>query len=109
MIPLLLALLLLGVLGLLVLRFSNTPAIQPALNLSRSQTSAANSDAFDYERAADISAIRWQAMANYYEEHGLLTRDDFDYMQAADISAMRWQAMANYYEEHGLLTRDNFE
>ena len=50
-----------------------------------------------YEHDAEISAMRWQAMANYYEDSDLLTRDDFDYEAAANNSAFRWQAMADYY------------
>ena len=50
-----------------------------------------------YEHDAEISAMRWQAMANYYEDNDLLTRDDFDYEAAANNSAFRWQAMADYY------------
>lgn len=30
--------------------------------------------AFDYEAAAELSALRWQAMAEFYETNGLLTR-----------------------------------
>jgi putative heme degradation protein len=59
--------------------------------------------------AADLSAARWQAMAEFYEEQGMLTRDNFDYEQAAENSAARWQAMAEFYEEQGMLTRDNFD
>jgi hypothetical protein len=50
-----------------------------------------------YEHDAEISAMRWQAMANYYEDNGLLNRDTFDYEAAANNSAFRWQAMADYY------------
>jgi hypothetical protein len=62
-----------------------------------------------YEHDAEISVMRWQAMANYYEDNGLLTRDTFDYEAVANNSAFRWQAMANYYEDNGLLTRDTFD
>lgn len=31
--------------------------------------------AFDYEAAARLTALRWQAMADYYRDNGLLTRD----------------------------------
>lgn len=64
---------------------------------------------FDYEAAANLSAYRWQAMANFYEDNGLLTRDDFDYEAASNLSAYRWQAMANFYKDNGLLTRENFD
>jgi len=30
---------------------------------------------FDYDEAAELSALRWQAMATYYEQHGLLLSD----------------------------------
>ena len=49
--------------------------------------------------AADLSSSRWQAMAKFYEEQGMLTRDNFDYGQAADLSAARWQAMGEFYVE----------
>jgi hypothetical protein len=29
-------------------------------------------NSFDYEKAADISAGRWQAMGKFYEEQGML-------------------------------------
>jgi Spy/CpxP family protein refolding chaperone len=66
-------------------------------------------DSAAYERDADISALRWQAMAAYYEKNGLLTRDGFDYAAAEAALDYRWQAMAAYYEQHGLLTRDDFD
>jgi uncharacterized protein affecting Mg2+/Co2+ transport len=59
--------------------------------------------------AADLSAARWQAMGDFYEKQGMLTRDNFDYVSAADLSAARWQAMGDFYEEQGMLTRDNFD
>jgi hypothetical protein len=62
-----------------------------------------------YEHDAEISAMRWQAMGEFYEKQGLLTRDSFDYDKAADLSAARWQAMGKFYEEQGLLTRDSFD
>lgn len=108
MIPLLFGLLLLGVIGLLALSFGNSPAIQLSPDLSSNQAIATNAEAFDYEEAADISASRWGAMARFYEEQGLLTRDNFDYEQAAEDMAYRWQAMAEAYGRHGLLNyRDN--
>lgn len=97
--------LLLALLGVTLLILNNLPA--PVFE-GNWETSA-GLEAFDYERAADISAQRWQAMAHYYEAQGLLTRDAFDYEQAAENSAYRWQAMARYYDEHGLLTRDAFD
>jgi uncharacterized protein affecting Mg2+/Co2+ transport len=59
--------------------------------------------------AADLSAARWQAMGDFYEKQGMLTRDNFDYVSAADLSAARWQAMGDFYEKQGMLTRDNFD
>jgi hypothetical protein len=46
-------------------------------------------DNFDYEKAADVSAARWQAMGEFYKDSELLTRDDFDYAAAADASVLR--------------------
>jgi hypothetical protein len=43
-------------------------------------------DKFDYEKAADLSAARWQAMGEFYKDSELLTR--FDYA-AADASVLR--------------------
>ncbi len=54
--------------------------------------------------AADAQAYRWQAMANWYERHGLLNLDS---EAAADAHAYRWQAMANWYERQGLLNLDS--
>ena len=48
---------------------------------------------------ADLSAARWLAMGEFYEEQGMLTRENFDYEQAADLSAARWQAMGEFYVE----------
>lgn len=62
--------------------------------------------AFDYEQAADVSAARWQAMARFYEQAGLLTKDNFDYAQAAENMAIRWVAMAEAYERMGLLNEE---
>jgi hypothetical protein len=62
---------------------------------------------FDHEQAADHSAARWQAMAQFYADHDMLN-DRFDYEQAADNFAARWQAMGRFYEKNGLLnTRSN--
>lgn len=43
--------------------------------------------AFDYDEAAQLSAQRWQAMADYYRDNGLLTRDasDAEAVDPADI------------------------
>ena len=62
-----------------------------------------------YEHDAEMSVMRWQAMGEFYEKQGLLTRDNFDYEKAADLSVARWQAMGEFYEKQDLLTRDNFD
>jgi hypothetical protein len=53
---------------------------------------------FNSAAAADLSAYRWQAMANFYKDNDLLNSGTFDSAAAADLSAYRWQAMANFYE-----------
>jgi hypothetical protein len=58
---------------------------------------------FDYQKAAEVNAARWQAMGEYYEEAGLLA---FDYERAADVHAARWMAMGKFYEKAGLLNFD---
>ena len=102
-IPLLLGLLLVGAIVLLVLNLSNPPAIQMAPDLSGNRPAVTTEESFDYDQAADISAMRWQAMGKFYQAQGLLTRDDFDYEQAAELTAYRWNAMAEAYEKMGLL------
>ena len=105
MYPLLLlfALLLASAIVLLYLTLRELPEVQTAPELASNQTSVAHAETIDNEKAADISAMRWQAMARFYEEQGLLTRDPFDYEQAAEQTAFRWQAMAEAYQRHGLL------
>lgn len=103
MTPLLFALFLVSVIALLFLNLRELPEVQMVPELARNQVSVANPEAVDNEKAADISAMRWQAMARFYEEQGLLTRDPFDYEQAADQTAFRWLAMARAYERAGLL------
>lgn len=98
MFPILLALLLVAV-GIVALNLDNAPAIQLGSDLLSDQAAVVNVEAFDYERAADISAMRWQAMAAAYERAGLLN----DRMDAGDVSAARWQAMGEAYEKAGLL------
>jgi hypothetical protein len=51
----------------------------------------------------EATAYRWLAMARFYEQHGMLTREPFDYEQAAEDLAFRWRAMAEWYERMGLL------
>ena len=102
-IPLLLGLLLVGAIVLLVLNLGNPPAIQMAPDLSGNRPAATTEETFDYEQAADVSAMRWQVMGKFYKAQGLLTRDDFDYEQADELMAYRWNAMAEAYEKMGLL------
>jgi hypothetical protein len=47
----------------------------------------------------DLLAYRWQAMAEFYQENGLLAHR----MASEDLTAYRWNAMAMFYAEHGLL------
>jgi uncharacterized lipoprotein YajG len=78
-VPILLALLLLGTLGLLSQSITVPPAIPAISELSGSRAGTSSVKAFDAEQAANISAARWLAMARFYEEQGLLTRDNFNY------------------------------
>lgn len=63
-------------------------------------------DAFDYEAAASFSALRWRAMAAFYEGHGLLTRStadqvniapSWDVVQAERLEAERQMALLRRY------------
>ena len=99
----LLFVLLASAIALLFLNLRDSPEIPTVPELASNQDSVANAEAVDKEKAADISAMRWQAMARFYEKQSLLTRDPFDYEQAADQLAFRWQAMAEAYQRHGLL------
>ena len=103
MTPLLFALLLAGMIVLLNLNLRQLARVQIAPELTGSQDSVGSGEATDNRNAADVSATRWQAMARFYEEQGLLTRDPFDYEHASDHLAFRWQAMAEAYQRHGLL------
>jgi hypothetical protein len=51
----------------------------------------------------ELSAYRWNAMAQAYEQAGLLNNSP----DAADISAYRWNAMAQAYKQAGLLNFHN--
>ena len=62
----------------------NNLDIEPILR-SRSRAQAIN----DAQAAADVSALRWQAMGDHYG----------DAPAAADVSAQRWQAMGDSYTE----------
>jgi hypothetical protein len=99
--PVIVVVLLIAALGALFVS-RGTPVPLASLPAARTadQPSAA---AFDAAEAAELSAARWLAMARFYEEHDLLTRDLFDYEQAAADQAARWQAMARFYEINGLL------
>ena len=107
--PVLLVLVFLVAIGLLSQQILNPPVVQLSSELSQIPARFISEEAFDAERAADLSAARWQAMGEFYEKNGMLTRDNFDYEKAADLSAARWQAMAKYYADQGLLTREDFD
>jgi len=79
------ALALLSLMALLVLGRFNPPQIQAPPRLGQSDPAAPA--AFDAERAADISAQRWQAMADFYEAQGMLTRDPLT-DEAAGVAAV---------------------
>jgi hypothetical protein len=64
---------------------------------------------FNSAAAADLSAYRWQAMANFYKDNDLLNSGTFDSVAAADLSAYRWQAMANFYKDNDLLNSGTFD
>ena len=49
-------------------------------------------------RADDISAYRWQAMADYY---GKLQTGDLTTLSAEEITDYRWQALIDYFSTHG--------
>ena len=100
MIPILLVLLLVGVFTVLLVQNVDLSVSLPFFARPAGDIQA---EAFDYETAADVSTMRWQAMARFYEQQGLLTRDNFNYAQAADQMAYRWQAMADWYANAGLL------
>lgn len=101
----LLALLLVTATGILLLNTINPGAIQFSPSLPVRQVRTGDAAGFDYERAADLSVYRWQAMAQFYKDHGLLTRDDFDYVKSANVLAYRWRAMAQFYKDNDMLTR----
>jgi hypothetical protein len=105
MAAMLLALLLVTATGILVLNTINPGALQFSPSLPVGQVRTGDVTGFDYARAADLSAYRWQAMAQYYKDHGLLTRDDFDYVKAANVLAYRCRAMAEFYNDNDMLTR----
>jgi hypothetical protein len=105
MAAMLLALLLVTATGILVLNMINPGAIQFSPSLPVGQVRTGDVAGFDYARAADPSAYRWQAMAQYYKDHGMLTRDDFDYVKSASVLAYRWRAMAGFFKDNDMLTR----
>jgi hypothetical protein len=80
------------------------PACQPttpaqALGTGAENMSSENDLDFDYEQAADVSAFRWNAMAQEYKRLGLLHYKS----NPDDVVAYRWLAMAKEYERLGLL------
>ena len=65
--------------------------------------------------AAEASAYRWQAIANFYQEletqaqagahlpsTGARLQKSLTEYDAAEASAYRWQAFADYYQKHGV-------
>lgn len=102
-VPMLFVVLLLASLGLVVRFVGRDTTVLIAARPPAKSIAQPSIDAFGAAEAAELSAARWQAMAEFYEENGMLTRDSFDYVQAAELSAHRWQAMARFYEENGLL------
>lgn len=70
------------------------------------------------QRVQAADQARWQAMAEFYRDYGLLTRSEpqvpvtgdtrpklLTSFDAGEISAYRWAALAMFYRDHGLLTR----
>lgn len=108
LVPLFVALLL-GMIAILNMQLFESLALPTGLQASAGGGQPERVQPFDYELAAEREAARWQAMAHFYEEHGMLTRDNFDYEQAAENSAARWLAMAKFYAVNDLLTRDGFD
>jgi hypothetical protein len=63
--------------------------------------------------AADVSAYRWQAMADFYAAQQAqipVTGGDLTTLSAVEVSAYRWQAMADFYANQAAtaFTSDNF-
>jgi len=50
--------------------------------------------------AADVSAYRWSAMADTYSK---LQAGDLTTKSAEEITDYRWQALVDYYSTHGLI------
>lgn len=50
--------------------------------------------------AEDVSAYRWGAMADYYSKS---QTGDLTTLSAEDITDYRWQALVDYYSTHGLI------
>ena len=69
--------------------------------LSAGLPSFARSQSFDAQ-TTDVTAVRWQAMGEFYAENGLLA--DHFYADAAVAQAARWQATGEFYLQNGLLT-----
>lgn len=99
MVVVLIGLFAVGLLALLNPGVARLPSLPEAPALGPSKARAASVEGFDAEKAADISAARWLAMAKGYERLGLLNEK----MDAGDVSAFRWRAMAEGYKRLGLL------
>ena len=59
-----------------------------------------NAIARDYETQAEVSTLRWNAMAKIYESQnesrGAL-ENNLPKLYAAEVSSLRWNAMAKFY------------
>lgn len=99
----LITLVLVTAVGLFILNSGTLPSIELPVGLSADVSTA--EELFDYDEAVNTLTFRWQAMADFYEKNGLLTRDTFDYDEAAENLAYRWQALAKFYDDHGLLNK----
>jgi type II secretory pathway pseudopilin PulG len=51
-------------------------------------------------RADDISAYRWGAMAGYYSK---LQTADLTTLSSEEVTDYRWNALVDYYSTHGLI------
>lgn len=79
------------ILAIMAFRSGTLPAF------SAGQPSAQNLTALS---AADITAYRWQAVADFYAASQAqipVTGGDLTTLSANEVSAYRWQAMADFY------------
>ena len=82
--------------GALVIVFALTILVSSCgTNMSRKDTVDPQTVDLRTLSAGDISAYRWNAMANYYANQA--QNVDLRTLSAGDISAYRWNAMANFY------------